>query len=192
MKTKFICFTCSIFLLISASAQYLSLNKIETKKLISLVNTDKDVKQLYLKMERLANTALTEVPNPIDTIVSEGHLATDPKKIRTVKSLADLHKIYALAISYTITNKDTYKTKCIEYLKRMHLNFGCFDFLVTENDEYVFLECTSQDNPFGYQANFTDDRNVVVIKPEGGEIVRTKNYEAKDNTQISKGNYSIG
>jgi len=116
MKTKFICFTCSIFLLISASAQYLSLNKIETKKLISLVNTDKDVKQLYLKMERLANTALTEVPNPIDTIVSEGHLATDPKKIRTVKSLADLHKIYALAISYTITNKDTYKTKCIEYL----------------------------------------------------------------------------
>jgi hypothetical protein len=43
-------------------------------------------------------------------------LATDPKKIRTVKSLADLHKIYALAISYTITNKDTYKIKCIEYL----------------------------------------------------------------------------
>jgi len=116
MKTKFICFTCSIILLISANAQYLSLNKIETKKLIALVNTDKDVKQLYLKMERLANTALTEVPNPIDTIVSEGHLATDPKKIRTVKSLADLHKIYALAISYTVTNKEVYKTKCMEYL----------------------------------------------------------------------------
>lgn len=62
---------------------------------------------------------------------------------------------------------------------------------VPNKNEYVFLECTSQDNPFGYQANFTDDRNVVVIKPEGGEIVRTKNYEAKDNTQISKGNYSI-
>lgn len=33
--------------------------------------------------------------------------------------------------------------KCVEYLKRMHLNFGCFDFLVTENDEYIFLECNS-------------------------------------------------
>jgi hypothetical protein len=29
------------------------------------------------------------------------------------------------------------------------------------------------------------------VKPDGGEIVRTKNYENKDNSQISKGNYSI-
>ena len=56
---------------------------------------------------------------------------------------------------------------------------------------YVFLECTSQDDPFGYQANFTDDREVVVIKPEGGEIVRTKVYEDKDNKQVDKGYYSI-
>jgi hypothetical protein len=62
---------------------------------------------------------------------------------------------------------------------------------IPNGDNYVFLECTSQDNPFGYQANFTDDRNVLIIKPEGGEIVRTKNYENKDNVQISKGNYPI-
>jgi transglutaminase-like putative cysteine protease len=62
---------------------------------------------------------------------------------------------------------------------------------IPNGDNYVFLECTSQDDPFGYQANFTDDRNVLVVKPDGGEIVRTKNYENKDNSQISKGNYSI-
>jgi hypothetical protein len=62
---------------------------------------------------------------------------------------------------------------------------------IPNKNEYVFLECTSPDAPFGFQANFTDDRNVVVIKPEGGEIVRTKNYEDTGNTQISKGNYSI-
>jgi hypothetical protein len=62
---------------------------------------------------------------------------------------------------------------------------------VPNGDNYVFLECTSQDNPFGYQANFTDDRDVLIIKPDGGEIIRTKNYENKDNTQISKGNYSL-
>ncbi|HAH54960.1 MAG TPA: DUF3857 domain-containing protein [Flavobacterium sp.] len=62
---------------------------------------------------------------------------------------------------------------------------------IPKGDNYVFLECTSQDNPFGYQANFTDDRNVLVVKPDGGEIVRTKNYENKDNAQISKGIYSI-
>ena len=45
--------------------------------------------------------------------------------------------------------------------------------------------------PFGYQGTFTDDRNVLIMKPEGGEIVRTKIYEDKDNTQMSKGKYSL-
>ncbi len=62
---------------------------------------------------------------------------------------------------------------------------------IPNGDNYVFLECTSQDDPFGYQANFTDDRDVVVMKPDGGEIVKTKNYENKANSQISKGNYFL-
>lgn len=62
---------------------------------------------------------------------------------------------------------------------------------IPNGNNYVFLECTSQDDPFGFQANFTDDRDVIVMKPDGGEIVRTKNYENKDNLQVSKGKYSI-
>jgi hypothetical protein len=62
---------------------------------------------------------------------------------------------------------------------------------IPNGDNYVFLECTSQDDPFGYQANFTDDREVIVMKPEGGEIIRTKNYENKDNAQSSIGKYSL-
>ncbi|WP_348799848.1 DUF3857 domain-containing protein [Flavobacterium adhaerens] len=62
---------------------------------------------------------------------------------------------------------------------------------IPNKEKYVFLECTSQDDPFGYQGTFTDDRNVLVIKPDGGEIVRTSIYEDIANTQISKGNYSI-
>lgn len=37
------------------------------------------------------------------------------------------------------------KEFCTKFLKEMHLNFGCFDFIVTPEDEYVFLEC----NPNG-------------------------------------------
>lgn len=37
------------------------------------------------------------------------------------------------------------KTFCQNFLKKMNLNFGCFDFIVTPNDDYVFLEC----NPNG-------------------------------------------
>lgn len=62
---------------------------------------------------------------------------------------------------------------------------------VPNGEKYVFLECTSQNAPFGFQANFTDDRDVVVMKPEGGEIIHTKAYHNKDNSQTSKGNYSL-
>lgn len=34
---------------------------------------------------------------------------------------------------------------CREFLRRLHLNFGCFDFIVTPEGDYVFLEC----NPNG-------------------------------------------
>lgn len=62
---------------------------------------------------------------------------------------------------------------------------------IPNGDKYVFLECTNQEVPFGYQANFTDDRDVLIMKPDGGEIVRTKIYSDKDNTQINRGNYSL-
>lgn len=62
---------------------------------------------------------------------------------------------------------------------------------IPNGNQYIWLECTSQDDPFGYQGTFTDDRNVLIIKPEGGEIVRTKIYSDTENTQISNGRYSL-
>ncbi|MFV8378953.1 DUF3857 domain-containing protein [Flavobacterium sp. LB3R33] len=62
---------------------------------------------------------------------------------------------------------------------------------IPNGNNYTWLECTSQDDPFGYQGTFTDDREVLIIKPDGGEIVRTKVYEDNGNTQISKGEYAL-
>jgi len=57
--------------------------------------------------------------------------------------------------------------------------------------EMVWLECTSQIQPFGFQGDFTDDRNVLVVKPEGGEIVKTKTFTETDNVKTTKGSYQI-
>lgn len=62
---------------------------------------------------------------------------------------------------------------------------------IPNKEKNIFLECTSQTDPFGYQGVFTDDRDVLVIKPEGGEIVHTTIYEDEKNIQKSIGNYAI-
>ena len=59
------------------------------------------------------------------------------------------------------------------------------------NNGYKFLECTSQTSPFAYGGDFTDDRYALIIKPEGGEIVKTNEWDEKQTVQSTKGSYSI-
>ena len=62
---------------------------------------------------------------------------------------------------------------------------------VPNGDDYVWLECTSQTSPFGYNAGFTDDRDALIITPEGGKILHTKEYKTEDNLQFTKANVLI-
>ncbi|MES2332485.1 MAG: alginate lyase family protein [Bacteroidota bacterium] len=106
----------AILLTTAARSQYVSLNRNEIDKLSSLIKKDQAAKKVYVALETLAASSLVQEPNPIDTIISEGHLATDPKKIITQKSLADMNKSYALAFVYKIDHNTAYLKKCIQYL----------------------------------------------------------------------------
>jgi hypothetical protein len=55
----------------------------------------------------------------------------------------------------------------------------------------IWLECTSQTNPFGFTAGFTDDRDALLITPEGGEIIHTTVYATKDNLQSTNAMITI-
>ena len=54
---------------------------------------------------------------------------------------------------------------------------------IPDKDKLVWLECTSQSIPFGFQGDFTDDRLALLVKPDKGEIVRTHVYDAQGNAQ---------
>ncbi len=58
-------------------------------------------------------------------------------------------------------------------------------------EKYVFMECTSQTNPFGYQGNFTDNRLALIVKPTGSELVRTAVYSEVESSQVTTGKYNI-
>jgi hypothetical protein len=48
----------------------------------------------------------------------------------------------------------------------------------------IWLECTSQTQPFNFLGSFTDDREVLMITDSGAEIVHTPTYSKEVNRQI--------
>ncbi|GLU42566.1 DUF3857 domain-containing protein [Allomuricauda sp. NBRC 101325] len=59
------------------------------------------------------------------------------------------------------------------------------------NGEDVWLECTSQTVPINHLGTFTDNRHVLKITPQGGELVKTKANLDEGNYQKTTGEYTV-
>lgn len=55
--------------------------------------------------------------------------------------------------------------------------------VVPMKDDTLWLECTSQTNPFAYMGTFTGNRKALIITDNGAKIVNTRRYTAEQNIQ---------
>ena len=80
---------------------------------------------------------------------------------------------------YTIINAGRNKKELNPDFPKISFNHA---FLCVPNpQDTIWLECTSQTNPFGYLGTFTSDRWALMLKGENGELVKTKKYTKEEN-----------
>lgn len=62
---------------------------------------------------------------------------------------------------------------------------------VPNGQDTLWLECTSQTNPFGYLGSFTSDRYALLIEENGSKLVRTPAYDEMQNSQTRRADVSV-
>lgn len=92
----------------------------QCQALASMVRSNPDAAKLYRKFQRLADASLADAPQPIRQIATAGRLASDPAKVESRRTLADMKKTEALGFAYAVTSGTGYGTAA----KRMILDWS--------------------------------------------------------------------
>lgn len=73
-------------------------------------------------------------------------------------------------------------------------NFKTFNHVIAcvpNQGDTIWLECTNQSSPFGFLGHFTDNRDVLLLTPNGGKWARTKMYTPQQNSRICNAHFTI-
>ncbi len=99
-----------------ARAGVVSLDPQEIQQLRTLVRSDPAAAAVFESLRAAADRTLIEQPDPIQKVTSEGHLASDPRRIESRASLHDLSKMEALGWAWAVTGDSRYFDRLDLYL----------------------------------------------------------------------------
>ena len=109
------------------------------------------------------------------------------KKYGDCKALSNymcaLLKEAGIQANYVVINGGEYKKDEV-WTDFPNPHFNHIVVCVPNGKDSTWLECTNQTNPFGYMGSFTGNRKALLIADDGGHLVNTPVYTAKDNLQI--------
>ena len=106
----------ALFLAARSLAGPVSLTANEIGSLRSLIATNPEAAEAFSGIQQAADRALRDTPNPVEKIISEGHLATDPRKVRTESALPDMDKTLSLAWAWAVTSNPRYLNKGRDFI----------------------------------------------------------------------------
>lgn len=116
-------------------------------------------------------------PFPAETVNKLGY--GDCKALANyMKSLLRVAGIYS---NYTLVKAGSGKHHFDKDFVKNQFNHAIL--MVPLAQDSIWLECTSQRQACGFLGSFTNNRDVLIIKEDGGELIHTPIYTAQENTQ---------
>ncbi len=174
-----------VFLLTDAYSQVtnvLILDKNETYRLSEVISTHPEVRILADSILNLAADAIKHQPRPLEEMHFEGLLETDPKRIHTVKSFADINHTATLLYAGYVTDNKKYGEKVRDIVVEWAKNYKPDGNTINENKFIVFF--------WGYhiyKKRFSHEQQQLVegwikdiaLKQMNRERTPNNNWEAK-------------
>ncbi len=167
-------------------------NVAEIKGLVKGTSNNKEkIRLIYEYLQR--NTRYVSIQLGIGGLQPFKANYVSEKGFGDCKALTNYTKIalqnIGISSYYTIVNAGRYEKEIDTSFPSSQFNHV---FLCVPNEQdTIWLECTSQTNPFGYLSDFTSDRDVLVLNEEGGHIVHTPAYDKDDNTYKTQGKIKL-
>jgi hypothetical protein len=165
------------------------------KKILELIKdakTDKEkVKILYSYLQSKTHYILIALgiggyqPFSADYVDTKGY--GDCKALSNY--MQTLLKVAKIKSYYTLINAGRSEDDILTDFPSSQFNHVIL--CVPQQNDTIWLECTSQKQPFNFLGSFTDDRHALLMTEDGGRLVKTPKYPKELNTEIRNASIEV-
>uniref|UniRef100_UPI00321765EB DUF3857 domain-containing protein n=1 Tax=uncultured Draconibacterium sp. TaxID=1573823 RepID=UPI00321765EB len=164
----------------------------ELKKMVSeCTTTEEKIYKIYKYLQ--SKTRYVSIQLGIGGWQTAPASEVDENGYGDCKALSNYMKAMLNAVgiqsNYTVINAGSDAKKIQANFPKSQFNHAIL--MVPNEQDTIWLECTSQRNPFRYQGSFTGNRTALIVDGENSRLVSTTPYTHKNNLINNSGEFKI-